>query len=163
VSRRRFFVRHGDRHVPVDVETTDAGRYRASVDGGPPLELTLLHEGESTALLVDGRVLELYPEPDGVTLAEPRTRLNVSTRAPSARDDRTGTTGEAVLRAPMPGRVLKLLVTEGQAVTAGMGLLVVEAMKMENELLSPHPGTVKRIFVEAGATVERDAPLVELA
>ena len=63
----------------------------------------------------------------------------------------------------MPGRVLKLLVTEGQAVAAGAGLLVVEAMKMENELLAPRAGTVKRVLVVAGATVERDAPLVELA
>ena len=162
MSRRRYYVQQGERHVPVDVETTEPGRYRDSVDGGPPLELTLLDESDSIALLVDGRVLELHADATGATLAEPRVRVNVSTRARTAGDERTSTTGEALVRAPMPGRVLKLLVTEGQAVSQGAGLLVVEAMKMENELLAPRAGKVLRILVKAGATVERDAPLVEL-
>lgn len=163
MTRRRYYVRQGERHVPVDLDSAEPGRFRASVDGGPPLELTVLTDGDRTALLVNGRVLELYADHDGATLAAPRAHLNVSARAPSARDDHANTGGEALLRAPMPGRVLKLLVTEGQAVAAGAGLLVVEAMKMENELLAPRAGTVKRVLVVAGATVERDAPLVELA
>jgi len=163
MSRRRYFVRQGDRHVPVDVETIAPGRFRASVDGGPARELTLLHDGTSTALSVDGRVLELYAAAEGTTLARPRSQVSVGTRSPTARDDRAAAAGEALLRAPMPGRVLKVLVTEGQAVTAGTGVLIVEAMKMENELLAPRAGTVKRIFVAAGATVERDAALLELA
>lgn len=162
MSRRRYYVRQGERHVPVDVESQEPGRFRASVDGGPPLELTLLDDGESTALLVGGRVLELRADREGATLAEPRAHVDVSARAPSGRDDRASASGEALLRAPMPGRVLKLLVAEGQTVAAGAGLLVVEAMKMENELLAPRAGTVKRILVQAGTTVERDAPLVEL-
>ena len=162
MSRRRYYVRQGERHVPVDVETHEAGRFTASVAGGPPLELAVLDDDDGIALLVDGRVLELYADRDVVTLTAPRAQVQVSARAPAARDDGASGTGEALLRAPMPGRVLKLLVTEGQAVAAGAGLLVVEAMKMENELLAPRAGTVKRIFVAAGATVERDAPLVEL-
>jgi glutaconyl-CoA/methylmalonyl-CoA decarboxylase subunit gamma len=162
VSRRRYFVRQGDRDIAVDVETTGPGRFRASVAGSPARELTLLHAGASTALLVDGRVVELYAGASGAEVTHPRRRILVSARARVADDARATTAGEALLRAPMPGRVLKLLVSEGQVVTAGMGVLVVEAMKMENELLAPRAGTVKRILVEAGATVERDAPLLEL-
>jgi len=62
----------------------------------------------------------------------------------------------------MPGRVLKLLVAEGEAVSAGSPLVVVEAMKMENELVAARPGMVKRIRVQVGDTVERDSALLEL-
>jgi biotin carboxyl carrier protein len=62
----------------------------------------------------------------------------------------------------MPGRIVKLLVAAGDAVAAGAGLVVMEAMKMENEIGAPHAGTVARVLVQAGDTVERDAPLVEL-
>jgi pyruvate carboxylase subunit B len=74
-----------------------------------------------------------------------------------------GTKGAGVLKAPMPGLVVRLLVAEGEAVTAGKGLVVVEAMKMENELKAVGPGTVKKIHVAPGDRVEKGAPLVELA
>jgi biotin carboxyl carrier protein len=62
----------------------------------------------------------------------------------------------------MPGRIVKLLVAAGDQVAAGGGLLVMEAMKMENEIGAPHAGTVTRVLVRPGDTVERDATLVEL-
>jgi biotin carboxyl carrier protein len=163
MSRRRYFVRHGERLVSVDVDAIEPGRFRASISGGATRELSVLHAGASTTLVVEGRVLELHSDTHGATLARPRTHVTVSTRAPAARDEGAASAGGSLLRAPMPGRVLKVLVTEGQTVTAGMGVLVVEAMKMENELLAPRAGTVKRVLVSAGASVERDAALVELA
>jgi pyruvate carboxylase subunit B len=68
-----------------------------------------------------------------------------------------------VLKAPMPGLVVRLLVAEGEQVPAGKGLVVVEAMKMENELKAAGPGTVKKIHVAPGDRVEKGASLVELA
>lgn len=67
-----------------------------------------------------------------------------------------------LVRAPMPGLVLRIEVETGQEVAAGGGLVVLEAMKMENEIRSPGPGRVKTILVEAGQAVEKGAPLVEV-
>jgi pyruvate carboxylase subunit B len=71
-------------------------------------------------------------------------------------------TGPAPLVAPMPGLVVRVTVEPGQSVSAGQGLVVVEAMKMENELRSPAAGTVKSVRVTPGTAVEKGAVLVEL-
>lgn len=68
--------------------------------------------------------------------------------------------GPQTVTAPMPGKVVRVLVSPGQEVKEGEGLLVVEAMKMENELGSPKDGTVKEIHVQEGASVEGGAKLV---
>jgi pyruvate carboxylase subunit B len=67
-----------------------------------------------------------------------------------------------VVKAPMPGLVVRVEVQEGQRVEAGAGLVVVEAMKMENELRAPRPGVVSRIHVKPGQTVDKGVPLVTL-
>ena len=67
-----------------------------------------------------------------------------------------------VVKAPMPGLVVRVDVTVGQGVEAGTGLVVVEAMKMENELRAPRAGVVEQIHVTAGERVEKGAPLVTL-
>ncbi len=69
----------------------------------------------------------------------------------------------ATMRAPMPGLVVRVHATPGQRVEAGAGLVVVEAMKMENELRAPHAGAVETVHVAVGQTVEKGAPLVTLA
>lgn len=61
--------------------------------------------------------------------------------------------GPKKLNAPMPGKVVRLLVSQGAAVEAGTGVLVVEAMKMQNEIKSPKKGTIQKIFVSEGAAV----------
>ncbi|MEJ2369118.1 MAG: biotin/lipoyl-binding protein, partial [Acidobacteriota bacterium] len=63
------------------------------------------------------------------------------------------------IRAPMPGRVVKLLAQVGDSVEKGQGIMVVEAMKMQNELQAPFDGTVKEIRVEEGASVDRNVDL----
>ncbi len=70
--------------------------------------------------------------------------------------------GPAPLIAPMPGLVVRVNVEPGATVSAGQGLVVVEAMKMENELRSPAAGTVKSVRVTPGTAVEKGAVLVEL-
>ena len=66
------------------------------------------------------------------------------------------------LRAPMPGKVLEILVEEGQTVEEGEALLVLEAMKMENVLRAGAAGVVSSIGVEAGSAVEKEAVLISL-
>jgi biotin carboxyl carrier protein len=71
-----------------------------------------------------------------------------------------GSAGKAMVSSPMPGKVVKLLVAEGQEVEAGQGVIVVEAMKMENELRSPKAGRVKDVAVTPGTSVEAGRVLV---
>ena len=61
--------------------------------------------------------------------------------------------GKQVVKAPMPGKVVRLLAAEGQAVEAGQGLVVVEAMKMQNEIKCPKAGRVEKILVREGQAV----------
>ncbi len=70
--------------------------------------------------------------------------------------------GISLVKAPMPGRVIKLLVAEGDMVRKNQTLAIVEAMKMENEIKSACEAKVRRIFVAAGELVDSDRPLIEL-
>lgn len=76
--------------------------------------------------------------------------------------ERNVTSGPAPLLAPMPGLVVRVLVEEGATVQTGQGLVVMEAMKMENELRAAAPSVVKRIHASAGAAVEKGALLIEM-
>jgi biotin carboxyl carrier protein len=83
-------------------------------------------------------------------------RFNTEVRDPRSLRGRVRTTddsGPRKLTAPMPGKVVRVLVSAGVEVLAGAGILVVEAMKMQNELKSPKRGTIQKIFVSEGATV----------
>ena len=72
---------------------------------------------------------------------------------------RSAAGGPARVRAPMPGLVLLVEVSEGERVSGGQGILIIEAMKMENEIRAPVTGVVRRLSVSAGDTVERDTLL----
>ena len=73
------------------------------------------------------------------------------------------TAGASGVRAPMPGTVISFKVSQGQAVKRGDVLLILEAMKMENEIVAPADGTVKALCVAAGAAVKAGELLVDLA
>ena len=83
--------------------------------------------------------------------------------APAAPAAAAVTAAGETVEAPMPGAILRVEVTQGQAVKAGDLLVVLEAMKMENEILSPRDGTVAQIVVQKGSTVETGSPLIVLA
>jgi glutaconyl-CoA/methylmalonyl-CoA decarboxylase subunit gamma len=70
---------------------------------------------------------------------------------------------DSMVKAPMPGSVLEVKVKAGDAVSSGDVLIVLEAMKMENELTSPQDGSVKEVFVKKGDTVNSGDPLVALS
>ena len=118
-------------------------------DGGPSVEVQVSPSHETSGayrVRVRGRSFEASAEPAG-----------------SARRDRVaGAAGEgrALLRAVMPGRIVRILVHAGEKVTRGQGIIVVEAMKMENELTAPKDGTVIEIRVAKADRVEAGAPLV---
>ncbi len=69
---------------------------------------------------------------------------------------------EGVLKAPMPGKILDILISEGDAVTKAQPLVILEAMKMENELKSPIDGTISSISVEVGQSLEKNTIILEI-
>ena len=87
-----------------------------------------------------------------VKLTDPKRLRGAGAHGPEA--------GRAQVTAPMPGKVVRVLVEAGQAVEAGQGLVVVEAMKMQNELKSPKAGAVVELRARAGATVNAGDVLV---
>ena len=82
--------------------------------------------------------------------------------APAAAPAGPAVTGGTTVAAPMPGNILKVNVTVGQTVKEGDVLLVLEAMKMENEIMAPKAGTVAQVLVTKGSTVDTGATMVVL-
>ncbi|MGH9555202.1 MAG: biotin/lipoyl-containing protein [Terriglobales bacterium] len=111
------------------------------------------------SLILEGRTFEYHRESSGgdLFLVEAESHYQVAVRDPrSFRGRKTADAargGPKNVRAPMPGRILRVLAAVGDAVEAGAPLLVIEAMKMQNEIRSPKKGTVRKLLAEAGATV----------
>ena len=104
-------------------------------------------------VVVDGWRFELA--------VEDAARARLRQRATRA-GDAVAASSSAEIRAIIPGRIAAVRVTPGDEVAAGETLLVVEAMKMQNELRAPRPGTVERVAVGEGQTIERDDLLLVL-
>ena len=100
--------------------------------------------------------------PAPVAAAAPAAAAPAAAPAPAAPAGGALAAG-TVIKSPMPGNVLKINVAPGQKVNEGDVLLILEAMKMENEVVSTKTGTVAQIVVEKGAVVETDSPLVVIA
>jgi len=164
----RYHVSLRNRSYVVDVEggsvTVDGERLEAhavAIPGTPLLHLLLGKDswtvacqhlaGGRWALGAAGERLEVEVQDDRSKQIEALTGQG---RKPAA---------GGVVKAPMPGLVVRVEVERGQAVAAGDGLVVVEAMKMENELRASHKGIVEQIHVKAGDRVEKGAPLVSLS
>ena len=106
----------------------------------------------------------LIDEYDAVAPAAPAapTAVPAAPAAPAAVPAAALASGE-VVNAPMPGNILKINVAPGQKVEEGDVLIVLEAMKMENEIVATKSGTVAQVAVSKGAVVETGAPLVVIA
>ena len=95
--------------------------------------------------------------------AAPAPAAAAPAAAPAATAASAVTAAGETVNAPMPGVVLRVEVTQGAAVKAGQVLLILEAMKMENEILAPRDGTVAQIVAQKGVSVDTGAPLIVLA
>jgi len=139
------------------------GRYSLSLDASP-LEVDLVPTGRHFAsLLVAGESHEVGIEkrPEGFVVHFPgdSVRVDLAAAARGAFSPVRRVHGPARLTAPMPGRVVRVLEATGAEVAAGQGLVVIEAMKMENELVSPRAGRVLEVAVREGQAVEAGALL----
>ena len=117
---------------------------------------------EGSAMLVDEYELAAPAAPAPAVVAAPVAVAAAPAAAPAA-PAAAGLAAGEVVKAPMPGNVLKINVAQGQTVKEGDVLLVLEAMKMENDITATKSGTVAQIVVAKGAVVETGSPLVVIA
>jgi biotin carboxyl carrier protein len=156
------------RPVLVDVVELPSGALDVKVDGRRA-DVDLLPVGKQLSVRVDGRVVDLTTEgapPEiGAVASGHRSYVRVESermRAALQAKKKGGGDAEKIVKSPMPGRVVKLLVEKGQAVQAGQALLVIEAMKMENEVRAKAACIVVEIHVAPGTAVEGNAKLLTL-
>jgi biotin carboxyl carrier protein len=162
----RYFVALGAREIPVDVTTLPGGGWSVRVDG-KEVEVDTVTVGDSLSVRVDGQVFDLLLDgslpalkfaTSGVrgeaVIETERTRAGRSLRGGAA------VKGPEFVTSPMPGRVVRVLVAPGDSVESGAPLVVIEAMKMENELHALHAARVGTVLVKPGDTVEGGAKLI---
>ncbi len=163
----KYFVTVGERRCEVTVDgdrvMIDGREVTARlepVDGTPQVRLHL--DGAVHALAVEGRGDDGWRLVDrgavrDVQAIDERTH-HIRSLAGAARGAERG----GVVKAPMPGLVVRVLVAEGDRVRPGQGLVVLEAMKMENELKAPAEGVVSRIAASQGQAVDKGAVLITI-
>jgi biotin carboxyl carrier protein len=149
----------GEKKRVIELERNASG-WRVTLDGLVVAVDAAEISPNTLSILLDGQSFEISvtPSPDGKLQLHTGTREFIAEVIdPRAWSGRRHSSVEAEGRqqivAPMPGKVVRLLVKAGEHVEAGQGLLVVEAMKMQNEIRSPKSGTVERILAQEGQPV----------
>ncbi len=154
--------------LAIDVTELPDGSLDVRVDGRK-VDVDVVALGPSLSVRIDGKVVDLTTEgspPEiGAVASGHRSYVRVESERQRAADAAKKASRKAeggVVRSPMPGRIVKVLVSGGDKVEAGQPLLVVEAMKMENEIRAKAACTIGEVHVSAGMTVEGNAKLVTL-
>jgi biotin carboxyl carrier protein len=168
----RFAVTRGKESQAVSVEPLEGGLYRVTVDGRERIIDAARVNGDSWSIADAGggrqRIVDLDTAANGDLLASVQNatialKLVDARRAAAAKlAAPREPSGPQPIRAPMPGKVVKVLVKAGEAVKSGQGVAVVEAMKMENELRAPRDGTIAEVAAKDGQAVEAGQVLVTL-
>ena len=140
------FTREGSA-VRFTIEWDDGARDTGTADAveAGPGRWSVLWAGQSFEAVVESDAVLV----DGARIAA----LSRDPRNWSAADAHAGAAGPAHVASPMPGKIVRVLVNDGDEVAEGQGILVVEAMKMQNEMQAPRAGTVRALRAAAGATV----------
>lgn len=169
---RSFLVTIGDEEVEVKVARAGEGatgigvRYTVQVGDGPVREVDAARPDPDTlSVLLDGQSWEagLVGTDEGYEVDLLGIRHDAVVMDPRRKALRMAAgAGADVIKTAMPGRVVRILVAQGDAVDKGAPVIVVEAMKMENELTAPRAGVISRVCVDEGAQVEGKTVLVEL-
>jgi glutaconyl-CoA/methylmalonyl-CoA decarboxylase subunit gamma len=149
---------------------TDGGRLHLEVEGRTlEADVRRLPDGEVYSLLIDGRSHEVRvgPANDRIEVVVEGAAIPVEVRHPlekilqSVQRAAGASAGETVV-APMPGLVVAVRVQPGETVTAGQPVMVIEAMKMQNELTARHGGVVSEVLVSDRASVSAGQPLLRI-
>lgn len=148
VDERR--IRVGDRLLEVDFESVSGQPVFSLILDGKSYESFVYQGDEDWEVLLRGRQYQVSVED------EREKRLKAAAGGGVAEG------GELLLKAPMPGMVVTVPVVEGQEVKKGQVLLILESMKMQNELKAPRDGVVDRIRVKAGESVEQKQTLLSV-
>jgi biotin carboxyl carrier protein len=136
--------------VEVDFESVSGQPVYSLIVDGKSHESYVQQGEDNWQVLLRGR---LYP----VTVEDEREK-----RLRAAAGSGVAESGEFLLKAPMPGLVVTILVEEGQEIKKGQVILILESMKMQNELKAPRDGTIGRIRVKAGESVEQRQTLLSV-
>jgi biotin carboxyl carrier protein len=167
----KYEIQIGGAKRTVEVEADGAGSFRAQLDGLAVSVDAVETAPETYSILLDGRAFQARVADDGLDDGL-RVRcggadFRVQVRDPrSWRSRRHGVleiAGPQRVLAPMPGKIVRVLVAAGDEVEAGRGLLVVEAMKMQNEIRAPKGGRIERVLVVEGQAVRTQEALVIMA
>ena len=158
-----FDATTGEKTARIEVRESQ-GRYHVTI-GDKTLDLDWVRTGEQEAsVLVDGVSYDITVDKTlegfGVLIRGDRFEVELKDAVKGVALGRAAHSGPLKLTAPMPGKIVKVLVAQGDAVEAGRGVLVMEAMKMENELKASRAGTVQEIKVKEGQAVEMGALLL---
>ncbi len=145
----------GGKQHRVEIPATASGTVECAVDGHTVIADVHMLQPGVMSLLVEGRQYRCVLDGDGVIIGGRRYDFEVEDprSLQGRRGAGTGTEGPRSVKAPMPGRVVRVLVVAGDEVAEGQGIVVIEAMKMQNELKSPKVGRVVKVTVAVEDTV----------
>jgi len=152
-----YDVTIGGRHYRLELNRAD-GRWSCRLDGHEVEVDAVLARPDVLSLRIGNQAYEVKCErvASDLHLWVGSERFAVEVRDPRSFRGRTRAVddhGPRKLTAPMPGKVIRVLASQGDEVDSGAGVLVVEAMKMQNEIKSPKKGTIQKILVSEGAAV----------
>lgn len=167
---RTYRVRVNEREYTASVEQKGHDVFQVTVDGEVFESESLTKDGISTWLMrstddaIRAKTKILPADQVDVWVAGTPFRASVQTIGTGGYTIPTHHAGQARfsgdIRAPMPGRITSILVKQGESVDVGTPLLILEAMKMQNEIVSPMAGKVKSILIEEGVVVKKAVVLV---
>ena len=156
----KFTVEVDEREYVLDLQpngTAAAYRLQGVSESSGTASIIEVESGVFSVLL-GLRSFTVHVAPNGsgleVWVGTARRRISLAdARDRSGKPKKSSAAGPLEVRAQMPGRVIKVLVSPGESVQTGQGLIVVEAMKMQNEMKSPKEGVIGKIHIREGATV----------
>lgn len=161
---REYVMAVGDREYRAGIKELNADYALVQVDDQEyKVVLKHLGSGQSVfmglargAALQAGAASSSAPAGKGAAEAPP-------VMAPPPPQSGAAQEGSSTIPAPLPGLILDVMVKEGDTVKSGQALLVMEAMKMENQIQAPFDGTVKKVFVQKGANISEGDKLIEIS